>query len=326
MKTIFKVLYLFILTFMISTNSYSIEYTYQPRFTLGYMSFDFQDNTSYFDNINLKDAQLYLGLGSTLKHKNYYIDLYWQQSGNFSDSMTNKTNNTLKNNDVTVYNSSLLKKIDSDFDQNNLSVTFGYLSNRITYFGGFKLSKSNFDMSGNFEKEERYRENELEPYYTITTKFESDTIDYDNRSLFIGCGYSISFKQGTLGGKVSISYSKMDTIRSFTVASPSIEGISKNDEAIQIRNEETENNEEDLVDVAKTETADRIFTRKQSASKDNVLGYSIGIVWNAPISKNWNYRLSFHTAQYNSDDVEHIEFQLNASIIWIIPFKASLNY
>ena len=329
-----NVLYFFIFLYVIvPSSSYSKEFSLQPRITLGYMSYDFQDTTSSFNKLNLKDAQPYFGLGSTLTHKNYYVDLYWQQSGKFSDSMTNKTNDTHETNDTTIYNSIFSKKIGSGFDQNNLSITLGCISNRVTYFAGFKLSKTNFDMNENEEQETRYRENELEPYYDKTTKFEYDSMDYDNRSLFIGCGYSIPIKKyGTLGGKIAISYSKMDTIRTFTVSSPAIDEIDTNDETNQNENNGEENNGEenndelDIDDIARIEAADRTYTIKQSASKDNVFGYSIGIVWNAPISKYWKYNLSLQTAQYKSDDVEDIQYQLSASIIWVIPFKASLNF
>ena len=328
-----KFYYIVLLTLMIPTNSYAIDYTYQPRLTLGYMSYDFQDTTSSFNQLNLKDAQLYFGLGSTLTHKNYYVDLYWQQSGNFSDSMTNKINYTHETNETTIYNSIFSKTIGSDFDQNNLSITFGGIFDRLTYFAGFKLSKTNFDMNENKEQEKRYRENELEPYYNKTTKFESDSMDYDNRSIFIGCGYSIPIKKyGILGAKIAISYSKMDTIRTFTVSAPAIDQIDTNDETNQDEENQDENNGEenneelDVDDIARIEAADRTYTIKQSASKDNVFGYSIGIVWNAPISKYWKYNLSLQTARYKSDDVEDIQYQLSASIIWIIPFKASLNF
>jgi len=297
MKIQYSIKFLPLLLILNPCFSHSAEYTFQPILSMGYMLYEFKDNASYFNqDTSFKDSQVYFGLGGTLTHKNYYANLYWQQTGNFSDSTTiySKVDPLITDNGPTNYYSEYEKKIESDFDQKNISITFGLTSNKTTFFAGYRFSNTNFDIINISESEKRFDEYKYQRY-TNQLKLEPDSIDYENNSFFIGCGYNLIFKQGVLGGKITISHTNMETKRNLWIGLP-----------------------------PDSTYEDRAYTKQVINSKDNVFGYALGITWKAPLSQNLNYVLSLDTTQFKSDDVEEIAYILNAAIEWVIPFKTTL--
>ncbi|KPA13221.1 secreted protein [Candidatus Magnetomorum sp. HK-1] len=302
--------YFFAAFLVMAPCSYALEYTLQPRFMVGYMSYSFKDNVSSFtdNSIDFKAGNPYGGFGTTLTHKNYYVDIYWQQElENFSHSESTSTNDMITVNDTNLYSYSLDKKVDAQFGRKDFAITIGLIKDNITVFAGYKRSRSFFDMGNNYETEKRIRENELEPYYYKTFYLNTDNIDYENRSLFVGCGYSFFFKHGSLGGKIAISNSKMEVIRNYS------SGVYAIPEDINNINDED----------------DRIFSITRQKSKKDVVGFSLGAEWRGNLrqfSKYFNYVFSLNAVKCKSDDVEDLVYTFGFSVIWTIPFKASLNY
>jgi len=293
---------------VIAPCSYALEYTVQPRLMFGWMSYSFKDNVSPFtsdSSIDYNGVKPYGGFGTTLTHKNYYVDIYWQQELNsYSQLNSSTTNDMVTLNDTTIFNYSLEKNLDAKFGRKDFVLTFGTTLDKMTFFGGYKITTSYFDMGDSYEIEERFRENELIPYYTNKIHLTTNNMDYENRSLFLGCGYRIVYKIGMLAGKIAINYSRMEAIRNYSV------GVHQLDEDISNVDDE----------------ADRIFTRNRKKSKEKKIGVSLGISWKGPISKYWNYVFSFDAGQYKFDEIDELSYKINASIVWIIPFEASLNY
>ena len=301
---------IFILIFFIVVPepSYSNEFTFEPRLMMGWMFYEFTDKLSPLsDDFTLNDNDFYLGVGTTLTHKKYYCDLYWLQTGNFSDSPKDKNETgVVEVNDNPIYNYKLNKSMNSEFDRNDFSIALGKKFDNYTLFIGYKKSVTTFDLLDSSEAEERFRPHDLSPYYNNKISNSSASLDYENSCFYIGAGLTYPWSYGIIAVKLALSSSNIKVMRNYSEGIP---GVDTND----------------IID----ETADRVFTKKKLRSDDNgIHGMSFGISLKGPVMEYdyISYDVSFNTFKLISDTfVEDTSFCLYAEIRLIYPFIAYLD-
>jgi hypothetical protein len=164
------------------------DITFIPRISAGVLDYSLKwkgdfglgDETI----LDISDTMPTIAIGGTATMGAFYLDAYWQTTGDGSDDYS------FLRNDGSRFDGS------SDFDRDDYALSLGYgFENGITVFGGYKGGKTDID------SDETFTRNDGTPggfFHRINDSFEA-------RGPFIGIGYGIRLGPGLLSATAALA-------------------------------------------------------------------------------------------------------------------------
>jgi len=228
-------------------------------------------------------AMPFLGGGATLFANRFFIDLYIQQAFSATDSATDPWEYHELGASVNVI-------INSDFDRDESSISFGYaLGNHWALFGGYRTSETNFDETVTIAESINGRK--LSGSGERNTAFKQD-------GYFIGGAFAVSFRE--------------HAVIIFNAALAALDG---------------KYNSLGDIEVIVTDSNNEVLSSGKSPVGVNfdgdTVGLNLGAAWKGMIAEGLSYTLGVNGYSYDFDAKEKDIADLSESVF---RFSAGLSY
>jgi hypothetical protein len=191
--------YLVIAIALLPISTMAADFSLTPRVMVGVMNFKWEPKSVEFtrrgrmDN-PLSDNILFMGIGGTLVFDRFFIDGYFQETGEGEDSGsftgTPDENLTVK-----------VPSAFQNFDRQDYFVSLGYaITDKLSAFVGYKGSEQSVDLPTSFGLKDEHN-NDLVGFDSLSSNF-----DYEAKGPFVGVAYGWRLAEGVLSFNFAYAY------------------------------------------------------------------------------------------------------------------------